>query len=332
MKKMLSRGERLLIKSPQALARNVAKLANPVPKKRLIRNTEVSTVEKAYSFTLPPPKNMKVLVLDSVFSKLDEIMALVDQPSNVFVFTDETVYGIYGARFEQLLRSNGYIVNTIILPDGEESKSIANYVYLVDRVMRRNVDEKSLFVSLGGGVVCNVCGFIASTIYRGMSLMHIPTTLMSQCDAAISHKQGINSHMGKNMIGSYFAPNLIVVDPTLLSSMPSRRISDGLAEVIKHGLGQDARYADMLSSYSGSMESTDFLRTVIRKNIELKQALLATDPFERHEGMVLHIILWCRLKDYAWLPFLDWLERPAYLLGIRSARVKGTKQEITLNA
>jgi len=142
-------------------------------------------------------------------------------------------------------------------------------------------------ISLGGGVPCNVCGFVASTMYRGLDLVHLPTSLMAQCDAAISHKQGINGARGKNMVGSYFPPRLIAVDVDVLHTLSSQLIADGLSEVIKHALGQDASYCDLLLEYDGKTDDVDFLETVVNRNIRLKCDLARDDPREEHQAMVL---------------------------------------------
>ncbi|MBN2343858.1 MAG: iron-containing alcohol dehydrogenase [Deltaproteobacteria bacterium] len=207
--------------------------------------------------------------------------------SPIFVFSDETVNRLYADSFVGKLRAQGYDIHCIILPDGEEAKTISNYVYLVERVLSRGVDEHSMFISLGGGVVCNVCGFVASTIYRGLELVHVPTTLMAQCDAAISHKQAINGHFGKNMVGTYYKPSMVLIDVDVLETLDNRQISDGFAEVIKHALGQDPHLAAFLLHYEGSMRDRQFLETVIQRNVSLKCELVTNDPKELAEAMVL---------------------------------------------
>jgi 3-dehydroquinate synthase len=136
-------------------------------------------------------------------------------------------------------------------------------------------------------VVCNVCGFVASTIYRGLELVHVPTTLMAQCDAAISHKQAINGHRGKNMVGSYFAPRLVAVDVEVLATLSTRLLRDGLAEAIKHALAQDPAYVEMLLSHAPDLDNLDFLEAVVRRNVELKCELVRSDGKELREGVVL---------------------------------------------
>ncbi len=236
---------------------------------------------------IPAPKPVTVDVRKFVLEDPARIIPERSRRSPIFVFTDHTVHSLYGEEFVRRLRSLDYSVHSIVMRDGEISKSLANYHDLTDKILKLGVDELSVFISLGGGVVCNVCGFVASTIYRGMQLIQVPTTLMAQCDAAISHKQGINGYHGKNLIGSYYPPSHIEVDPTLLSSLPERRIRDGLAEVVKHALGQDADYFDFLLSHRRPLHDADFLEAVVKRNIELKAQLAAEDPKEHAHGMVL---------------------------------------------
>jgi 3-dehydroquinate synthase len=219
--------------------------------------------------------------------ELAELVPEASASSPVFVFTDETVYRLHGERFSEKLRSAGYDAHVIVLPDGEEAKTLSNYVYLVERVLSRGVDERSVFISLGGGVVCNVCGFVASTIYRGLDLVHVPTTVMSQCDAAVSHKHAMNGHRGKNMVGSYYPPRLVAIDVDVLQTLPPRLIRDGLAEAIKHALSQDPGYVDMLLGYDGDPAAPEFLEEIVRRNVALKRDLLLADPKEYREGVVL---------------------------------------------
>ncbi|MEZ4465675.1 MAG: iron-containing alcohol dehydrogenase [bacterium] len=208
--------------------------------------------------------------------------------SPVFVFTDETVHRLYGEAFIARLQAAGYRVHGIVMPDGEESKTVANFAHVVERVLARGIDERSVLISLGGGVVCNVCGFVASTLYRGVELVHVPTTLMAQADAAISHKQAVNGARGKNMVGAYYAPRRIVVDVDVLQTQTDRALRDGLAEVIKHALAQDAALAGwLLAQDPAALREAAFLEAVVRRTIGLKCALMATDPQEHREGLVL---------------------------------------------
>jgi 3-dehydroquinate synthase len=242
-----------------------------------------------YAFVTGKPEQTDIVVQRGLVRHPEtlEIIPRESASSPHFVFTDPRVDRLYGQDFVAGLRGQGYQIHTVMLPEGEAAKTLANYERCVDEVLSQGIDERSVLISLGGGVVCNVCGFIASTLYRGIGLVHVPTTLMAQCDAAISHKQAVNGSKGKNMVGSYYAPKRIFVDVDTLASLDARLIPDGLAEVVKHALGQDPAFIRTLQAYRGDHRDPDFLETVVRRNIELKCQLMANDPKEHREGMVL---------------------------------------------
>lgn len=242
-----------------------------------------------YVFTTGKPQQTHVFVQRGFVRNPDRLKLIPDASASspVYVFTDTKVNAIYGDDFVGGLKKMGYDVRRVVMPEGEESKTLENYTRLVEHVIGEGIDERSVLISLGGGAVCNVCGFLASTLYRGIGLVHVPTTLMAQCDAAISHKQGVNGQRGKNLVGSYYPPIHIAVDVEVLATLEDWLIPDGLSEVVKHALGQDPEYLQFLLDYDGSIHDPDFLETVVRKNIELKCDLMATDPKEFREGMVL---------------------------------------------
>ncbi len=242
-----------------------------------------------FSYRIDAPKETEILVGRGFVKHPGGFGLIPDESASspIFLFTDDNVLELYGRDLRDNLKAMGYDIRLIVLPEGEESKSLTNYAYLVERVLSQGVDERSVFISLGGGVVCNVCGFVASTIYRGLDLVHLPTTLMAQCDAAVSHKQGINGYQGKNLVGSYYSPRLIALDVETLRTLPDRLIADGMSEIIKHAIGQDADYVNLLLAHDGDIRHLDFLTSVIQRNVQLKCELVATDPKELREGMIL---------------------------------------------
>jgi 3-dehydroquinate synthase len=242
-----------------------------------------------FDYIIDTPVKTDIVVGRGFVKDPSKLQIIRDQSASspIFVFTDETVAEIYGYDFKKKLVEFGYDVNLIVLPVGEESKSLTNYAYLVERVLRKGVDEQSVFISLGGGVVCNVCGFVASSIYRGLNLVHLPTTLMAQSDAAVSHKQGINGYQGKNLVGSYYSPQMVAIDVETLNTLPLRLVADGMAEVIKHAIGQDESYVDMLLAHNGDLRDLDFIEAAIRRNVQLKCELVLNDPKEHKDAMIL---------------------------------------------
>jgi len=159
---------------------------------------------------------------------------------------------------------------------------------LADHVLAVGIDKHSVLISLGGGAVANVCGFIASTLHRGIGLIHFPTTLLAQCDAAISHKQAVNAKHGKNLVGSYYAPLKIIVDPQVLQTLDDWLLPDGFGEIVKHALCQDPDVLlKMLDDHDGDLTDLDFLEKTVRRTIELKCEVIDLDPKEKREAVVL---------------------------------------------
>ena len=216
-----------------------------------------------------------------------EIIPEASASSPLFVFTDETVNGLYGDGFLEGLEAMGYVVHRVVIPDGEDAKTLEVYAELAERVISMGIDKHSVMISLGGGAVANVCGFVASTLHRGVGLVHFPTTLLAQCDAAISHKQAVNAKHGKNLVGSYYAPIRIVVDPDVLATLDDWLLPDGMGEIVKHALCQDAELLHMLDDYDGPLLNPAFLEQVIRRTIELKCQVIDIDPKEKREAVVL---------------------------------------------
>ncbi|MBU1412636.1 iron-containing alcohol dehydrogenase [Myxococcota bacterium] len=246
--------------------------------------------DAVHDFVVGEPVTTKMVMMRGFFDRPEgfEFIPRESASSPIFVFSDETVTPLYAAPLFEKMRSMGYNAHLITMPDGETSKSLASFVELTERVLRLGVDERAVFVSVGGGVVCNVCGFIASCIYRGLNLVHLPTSLMAQCDAAISHKQAINGAFGKNMVGSYYSPRMVIVDVNTLRTLPARLIHDGLAEVLKHALCQEPDYVEYLMAYEGDcVRDIDFLEKVVSKNVRLKCELVHQDPKEHTVGMVM---------------------------------------------
>jgi 3-dehydroquinate synthase len=148
------------------------------------------------------------------------------------------------------------------------------------------MDEGSVIVDVGGGVVNNMAGFLAATLYRGVELIHIPTTTMAQVDAAIDFKQAVNSKKGKNLTGAYHPASHVLIDPDTLATLPERHIRNGLAESLKHAITQDAEFFQWLLKNERPLTDLDFWETVIRRTIALKVPLLNGDPHDEANEML----------------------------------------------
>lgn len=194
--------------------------------------------------------------------------------STHFIVTDEIVNSIYGEKLEKFFGQSGFSIKKIVIPPGEKSKSFANYKNITETILASGIDKQSNIIGFGGGVINNLAGFIASTLYRGIRLIQIPTTLIAQLDAAIDFKQAINSTFGKNQLGSFYLASITVVDQSFLSTLPRRHIRNGLAESIKHALVHNEDLFRRLASYRGEITDHGFLKMIINRTISLKISIL----------------------------------------------------------
>lgn len=203
-----------------------------------------------------------------------------------FLITDRNVRKLYASQLLTFLKRNKLKVKEIVIAPGERSKSLSTYKRLINSIMTLEVDRDSCIIALGGGVVNNAAGFVASTLYRGIGLIQIPTTLLAQLDAAIDFKQAINSLYGKNHLGSYYSASTVVVDPDLLQTLPLRQLRSGLGEAIKHALIEDQQLFSYLERYSGDIREKEFLDAVVVRTVQLKVSLLNRSHDEKDLEML----------------------------------------------
>lgn len=202
-----------------------------------------------------------------LFSKLD----LFNKESKNFIVTDENLAALHLDFVLDALAELNIKLYPIVVPASEASKSLETYSQCISEILSTGIDKFSTIVSFGGGVVNNLAGFIASTLYRGVQLVHIPTTLLSQADAAVDVKQAINSSFAKNSIGSYYPPTAVVICVDFLRTLSERFVIDGFAEVVKHALCQDkAFYHELLKQNPFTTWDAVRIDKIVRKSVALK--------------------------------------------------------------
>lgn len=201
------------------------------------------------------------------------------------IVTNTVVAPLYLSRLTRALQHAGKQVTAVILPDGEEEKTWPNLMRIFDALLAGQCDRKTTLIALGGGVVGDMTGFAAATYMRGVPLIQIPTTLLSQVDSSVGGKTGINHPLGKNMIGAFYQPQAVIADTSTLATLPARELSAGLAEVIKHGAIIDAGFFDWLEVNMPALLARDpaALAHVIRRSCEIKADVVRQD--ERESGI-----------------------------------------------
>jgi 3-dehydroquinate synthase len=200
------------------------------------------------------------------------------------IVTNDVVGPLYLARLRGMLERAGVAVVSITLPDGEEHKTWDTLSRIFDALVAARCDRGTTLIALGGGVVGDVTGFAAATYQRGVPYVQVPTTLLSQVDSSIGGKTAINHPRGKNMIGAFYQPRVVLSDMDTLKTLPGRELKAGIAEVIKHGLIRDAAFFDWLEQDIERLVAGDpeALAYAVLKSCEIKGAVVAVD--EREEG------------------------------------------------
>ena len=209
----------------------------------------------------------------------------------VAIVTNTTVAPLYLQKLAQPLRDAGVSVIEIILPDGEAYKNSDTLNIIYDALLQHRCERSTTLIALGGGVIGDLTGYAAATYLRGVPFIQIPTTLLSQVDSSVGGKTGINHPLGKNMIGAFYQPKLVLADIDTLKTLPKRELSAGMAEVIKYGLIRDADFFDWLEANIHALLGHDasVMSYAIYRSCKNKAEVVAADEHETGERALLNL-------------------------------------------
>ena len=198
------------------------------------------------------------------------------------IVTNPTVKGLYGDILKQSLISQGFKVSILEVPEGEEQKSLETAGRLYDELSHFYAERTTPILALGGGVIGDVAGFVAATYMRGVPLIQIPTTLLAQGDSSIGGKVAVNHGQLKNKIGAFYHPRLTISDISTLKTLSPRELSDGLAEIIKHGVILDGEFLSYLEENLDKIKSLDdqVLERVVSRSAEIKAGVVEKDELD----------------------------------------------------
>ncbi len=209
----------------------------------------------------------------------------------VAIVTNTIVAPLYLEKLTKPLRNAGISVVEIVLPDGEAYKNSATLNTIYDALLQNRCERSTTLIALGGGVIGDLTGYAAATYLRGVPFIQIPTTLLSQVDSSVGGKTGINHPLGKNMIGAFYQPKLVLTDIDTLQTLPNRELSAGVAEVIKYGLIRDADFFDWLETNIDKLMALDeaVISYAIYRSCKNKAEVVAADEHEAGERALLNL-------------------------------------------
>ena len=235
-------------------------------------------------------RSYAVVVRDGLLDRVGEFLAPFKLGPDTVIVTNPVVKRHYGARVIRSLNAVGLKPTVLALPDGERTKSLKWVARVLNELLRRRYERKAWLIALGGGVVGDLAGFAASIYLRGIPFVQVPTTLVAQVDASIGGKTGVNHLLGKNLIGTFYQPKLVLIDPGALRTLPPREYRAGLAEVIKYGVIADAEFFEFMERGMAQILKLEpaALHRVIRTSCAIKAAVVAEDEREGNRRRILN--------------------------------------------
>jgi len=225
-----------------------------------------------------PSRSYSVLLEDGILDRLGSLLDDLKLPARRFVVSSPLVWRLHGARVARGARK----IEPILVADGERNKQLPTVSRIYDALVKATADRSSTLVTFGGGVIGDMAGYAASTYLRGIPLVHVPTTLLAQVDSSIGGKVGVNHPQGKNLIGSFYQPHAVLIDPSVLGTLPRREFRAGLYEVIKYGMTSSASLFDRVGRERKAIFDREptALVPVIAESCQIKASVVAQDEKE----------------------------------------------------
>ncbi len=229
-------------------------------------------------------RKYEIIIDRGIINHCGEYIKSVSSPTRVAVITDSNVHALYSQTVIASLKQEGFIVSEFVFKAGETSKNIRTIEAMYSHLADNNLTRKDMILALGGGVTGDMAGFVASTYLRGIEFIQVPTSLLAQVDSSVGGKTGYDISQGKNLVGAFWQPSLVLIDPDTLSTLPQRYINDGMAEVIKYGCIKSLGLFRMLKK---GMDELD-IENIIFRCVYIKRNVVQNDEKEAGERKLLN--------------------------------------------
>jgi 3-dehydroquinate synthase len=238
-----------------------------------------------------PGREYEIVIGPGVLADAGALMRPLLRRARVAVVTDANVAALHLPALRGALEAEGIAVEALVLPPGEATKGWAELARTVEWLLAAKVERGDLVVALGGGVIGDLVGFAAAILRRGVRFVQVPTTLLAQVDSSVGGKTGINTGQGKNLVGAFHQPVLVIADTALLETLPARDFLAGYGEVVKYGLLGDAAFFGWLESHAGAVAARDrdALVHAVTRSCEMKAGIVMRDETEQGERALLNL-------------------------------------------
>lgn len=227
-----------------------------------------------------------IYIENGILSQAGTYIREIFQGKRIMIVSDDNVFPIYGERLVQALGE--YECHTLVLPHGESTKSFQTLPGIYAAMLEAKISRSDLVIALGGGVMGDLVGFAASSYMRGVKLVQIPTSLLAQVDSSVGGKVAVDLPQGKNLVGAFYHPKMVLIDPKVLETLPKHFINDGMGEVIKYGCIKDEQLFEKLCSHNSFEELKPELTEIIARCVDIKRIVVENDQFDFGERMLLN--------------------------------------------
>jgi 3-dehydroquinate synthase len=235
-----------------------------------------------------PQKKYSIIIKKGILGNIGEEIKKIYKNKKIAIITDSNVEGLYGQKIINQLNINDFQTTTIVIQPGEKSKSLESAKDIYEKLLDFEITRGDMIIALGGGVVGDLAGFAASTLLRGIPFIQIPTSLLAQIDSSVGGKVAVNLPRGKNLVGSFYHPEAVFIDPQLLRTLDKRFLYDGMAEVIKYGCIKDKGLFDKLMNIETEDELFDNIEEIIYRCCDVKRDMVQRDEKDKGERMLLN--------------------------------------------
>lgn len=236
-----------------------------------------------------PDNKYDIIIKSGAINDINDFIKEVYDRNKIIVITDRKVEKLYMQKLLNALKEKSFDVRVIAIECGEKNKSLNSMEKIYTKLLEADIKRKDLIIAFGGGIVGDVAGFAASTILRGVPFIQIPTTLLAMVDSSVGGKTGINMPNGKNLVGSFYQPKMVIMDPHVLKTLDKRQMANGMAELIKHAIIKDINLFNKLNAEENSVNNLfDKIEEYIYDSCKIKAEIVEKDERESNLRMTLN--------------------------------------------
>ena len=227
-----------------------------------------------------------IYIKNGILTKSGEYISQIFKGQKIMIISDDNVFPLYGQQVTDSLKD--YECHSLVLPHGEPTKNFQSLPKIYTAMLDAKLTRSDLVIALGGGVIGDLAGFAAASYLRGVKLVQIPTSLLAQVDSSVGGKVAVDLPQGKNLVGAFYQPKMVLIDPDVLNTLPEHFIKDGMGEVIKYGCIKDAGLFDRLCAHSSFEDLKPELSEIIARCVDIKRIVVEADQFDTGERMLLN--------------------------------------------